>query len=175
MTTHAKLIAVAAAVLLVAVVGCQPLAGDGGSGGQPTIAPSPSPMLLASGTFKAKGGDVELDATGDGDSVTGTMTVSHESGDFTVDLTCARTAEDGRILIAGDTTDSTSPYATKGARTAIILKPGSPVHAAFNFEEAGLPAASCVAFLDGTIDEAWATDIGPDALEAIEGTVQLGS
>ena len=52
MNTYAKLIAAAAAVLLVAVVGYQFLPGNGGVGGQPTIAPSPSPTLLARGTFR---------------------------------------------------------------------------------------------------------------------------
>lgn len=173
MKTYAKLIAAAAAVLVVAVVGYQFLPGNGSSGGQPTIAPSPSPMLLARGAFGAKGGEVELDATGDGDSVTGTMTVSHETGDFTVDLKCTRTAEDGRLLIGGDTTDSTSSYARKGARTAIVLKPGSPVHAVFEFEVGRPAAASCLAYLEGIIDELWATVIGDGALEPIEGTVEL--
>ncbi len=42
MNTYAKLIAAAAAVLVVAVVGYQFLPGDGGIGGQPTLAPSPA-------------------------------------------------------------------------------------------------------------------------------------
>jgi hypothetical protein len=45
MSTYAKLIAAAAAVLVVAVVGYQLLPGNGGIGSQPTIAPSPSPTL----------------------------------------------------------------------------------------------------------------------------------
>ena len=65
MNTYAKLIAAAAAVLLVAVVGSQFLPGNGGVGGQPTIAPSPSPALLARGTFKILGAEVELRATGE--------------------------------------------------------------------------------------------------------------
>lgn len=173
MNVYAKLIAAAAAVLVVAAVGYEVLPGRGGIGGQPTIAQSPSPVL-ARGAFGAKGGQVELDATGDGDSVTGTMTVSHETGDFSVDLKCTRTAEDGRILIGGDTTDSTSSFVRKGGRTAIVLKPGPPVHAVFAFEEGGLRAASCMAFLEGMIDEEWTTVVGPDALEPIEGTVELG-
>ena len=52
MNTYAKLIAAAAAVLVVAVVGYQFLPGNAGVGGQPTVAPSPSPTLLARGTFK---------------------------------------------------------------------------------------------------------------------------
>lgn len=172
MNASARLIASAAAVLLVVVVGYQFLPRNGGIGGQPTIAPSPSPTPLARGTFGAKGGTVKLDATGDGASVTGTMIVAHETGDFTVDLNCSRTAEDGRILIGGDTTASASSFATKGARTAIVLKPGSPVYAVFYFEMAPA-AANCLAFLDGMIDEASATEIGGNALEPIVGTVEL--
>ena len=56
MNTYAKLIAAAAAVLVVAVVGYQFLPRSGGIGGQPTIAPSPSPALLARGTFRLCGG-----------------------------------------------------------------------------------------------------------------------
>ena len=166
--------------------GPQPIDGSGllpiegaielrGSGpGQTTAAPSPSPMLLAQGAFKAKGAKVSLNATGDGDDVTGTMTVSDDTGEtlFAVDLTCARTAEDGRILIAGDTTESAA-WATTGTYTAIVLKPGSAVHAAFGFEEDAPSAASCMTFLEGIIDEPFATTIGDGALEPIEGTVEL--
>ncbi len=167
MTTVTKLFAAAAAVLLVAVVGYQFLPGNGGVGG-------PSSTTLASGTFTAKGASVELDARGDGDGVTGTMTVSDDVSGFTIDLQCALTAEDGRLLIGGDTTESTMFWATKGDRTAIVLKPGSPVHAVFFFELRGAPAASCMAFLDGLVDEVGATVIGPDALEPIQGTVAFG-
>ena len=175
MNTYVKVIAAALAVLLVAVVGYQLLPRNGGVGGQPTTAPSPSPTLLASGTFKAKGAPVELNATGGGDSVTGTMTVAGDTGDtlFAVDLKCAKTAEDGRILIAGDTTEATG-WATKGTYTAIVLKPGSPVSAAFGFTEDAPSAASCLAYLDGIIDKTFATAVGDGALEPIEGTVQLG-
>ena len=179
MNTYAKLIAAAAAVLLVAVVGYQFLPVSGGVGGQPTVAPSPSPALLARGTFGLEGAEVELDATGGGDSVTGSMAVTHESGDFTVDLKCARTTEDGVILIGGDITDSTSPFAQKGAREVIVIKPGSPVHASFDSEgRAGgdvMPAASCPALLQQVMDTGTQTVIGPDGLQPIEGgTVEFG-
>lgn len=174
MNPYAKLVAAAAIVLVVAAVGYQLLPGSGGIGGQPALAPSPSPALLASGSFSAKGAAVELDAAADGHTVTGTMTVSHETGGFIVDLKCTVTAEDGRLLIGGDTTESTSSFATKGARTAIVLKPGSPVHAVFDFEIDDPPADSCDAFLEGMVDEVWATVVGPDALEPIEGTIELG-
>jgi hypothetical protein len=174
MISHAKVIVTAAAVLVVAVVGYQFLPRIGGVGGEPTIAPSPSPTLVARGTFRAKGAPVELDATGSGDDVTGTMTVGDQSDGFTVDLTCARTAEDGRILIGGDTTNSTSVWATAGTYTAIILKPGSPVHAVFAFGNDAPSADTCTAFLDEIIGLHFATAIGDGGLEPIEGTVELG-
>ena len=178
MNTYAKLIAAAAAVLVVAVVGYQFLPGSGGVGGQPTVAPSPSPALLARGTFGLLGGEVELSATGGGDSVTGTMSVTHPDGDFTVDLKCTRTTEDGVILIGGDITDSASPHAPKGVREVIVIKRGSPVYATVDSEgrEGGdiRPAASCPALLQQVIDTGTQTVIGPDGLGPIEGTVELG-
>jgi hypothetical protein len=172
--TYAKLIAAAAAVLVVAVIGYQFLPGSGGVAGQPSIAPSPRPMLVASGTFRAKGAPVELDATGAGDSVTGTMTVGEATEGFTVDLECTLTAKDGRILIGGDTTESTMSWVTKGGFSAIVLKPGSPMHAVFGSESDAPSATSCLAFLEGIVDQPFTTDIGDGALEPITGTVQLG-
>ena len=65
--TNARVIAVAAAVLLVAVVGCQSQPGNGDVSGQATIAPSPSRTPLASGTFRfpPMGTAVVLDVTGE--------------------------------------------------------------------------------------------------------------
>ena len=178
MNTYAKLIVAATAVLVVAIVGYQFLPRSGGVGGEPTIGPSPSPTLLARGTFKMSDAEVELSATGGGDSVTGTMSVTHPDGDFTVDLKCTRTTEDGVILIGGDITDSASPYAQEGAREVIVLKPGSPVYASVDSEgRAGgdvRPAASCPALLQQVIDTGTQTVIGPDGLGPIEGTVELG-
>jgi len=162
-------------VLVVAIGGCQSQPGSGATGDQTTIAPSPSSTLLASGSFRAKGEPVELDATGDGDSVTGTMTVGADASNplFAVDLACAQTAEDGRILIAGDTTESTADWATKGTYTAIVLKPGSPGHAVFAFGGDAAAAESCTEFLEAIIDQHFTTAIGDGALEPIEGTLEL--
>jgi hypothetical protein len=93
---------------------------------------------------------------------------------FAVDLTCARTAEDGRILIAGDTTESNADWVQKDDFTAIVLKPGSPVHAAYAFGSDAASAASCAEFLEGIIDQHFTTAIGDGALEPIEGTVEFG-
>ena len=176
MNTYAKLIAAAAAVLVVAVVGYQFLPGNGGVGGQPTIAPSPSQALLARGTFTAQVGGgyaVDLDATGEDSSVTGSMIVSQATkGGYTVDLECTRTI-DGLLWIGGDVTESTNSDAPAGTRAAIILKRGDPVEALFAWQMDDPPSASCQAFFDDMI----ALDPTADpraGMEPIEGTVELG-
>jgi hypothetical protein len=164
----------AAAVLVVAVLALGVYSNQPGVGGQP----SPSPTLIARGTFELHGAQVQLDATAAGDSVTGTMAVSHEEGDFTVDLKCSRTTEDGRILIAGDITDSASPYAREGAREVLILKRGSPVAGGFDSEGRPggdvAPAASCPALLEAVMELEWTKGITPDGLEPIEETIEFG-
>jgi len=176
MNTYVKLFAAAAAVLVVAVVGYQFLPRGGGPGGQPTIAPSPSPALLARGTFTAQVGGgytVDLDATGGASSVTGSMIVSHKTnGGYTVDLECTRTI-DGLLWIGGDVTESTNSNAPAGTRAAIVFKRGSPVEAIFVWQMNDPQSASCQAFFDDMI----ATEggaISEDALGPIEGTVELG-
>jgi hypothetical protein len=176
MNTYAKLIAAATAVLVVAAVGYQFLPRSGGIGGQPTIAPSPSPALLARGTFTARVGDgytVDLDATGGASSVTGSMVVSHATnGGFTVDLECTRTI-DGLLWIGGDVTQSTNSDAPAGTRAAIVLKRGSPVEAIFVWQMDDPRSASCQAFFDDMIAIGGAGDLRA-GMKPIEGTVELG-
>ena len=176
MNPYAKLIAAAAAVLVVAVVGYQFLPGNGGVGGQPTIAPSPSQALLARGTFTVHVGDgyaVDLDATGGASSVTGSMIVSHPTkGGFTVDLECTRTI-DGLLWIGGDVTKSTYSEAPADTRAAIVLERGSPVKGIFVWQMNDPRSASCQAFFDDLIALEGAGNIR-SALGSIEGTVELG-
>ena len=183
MNTFTKFIAAAAAVLLVAVVGYQFLPRSGGVGGEPTIAPSPSPSLLARGNFTAHGIAAELDATGSGADVAGTMSLSESGkGSATVDLECARTTADGLIEIGGLITDSTYDANDQdwhggfpeGERVAIIFQPGSPVNAIWNVTAADQGVASCAAMfenLDGSGDEILP---GSPGLDPIRGTVEFG-
>ena len=140
----------------------------------PSASPTSTPdvispqTLLARGTFKNKGATVELDATGRGSSVQGTMTMYDVDFSFTVDLECTRTTPGGLILIGGDVIDSTFDLAPIGSRVAIVLKRGSPVQAHPDFE-VDPPAATCLLYLESLTD-AQAT---PD-LEPIVGTVELG-
>ena len=172
MNTYTKLIVAAAAVLVVAVVGYRFLPGNGGAiGGQPTTAPSPSPALLAAGTFTSHGVAAELDARGAGDNVTGSLTVSDSGLHATVDLECART-KDGLTIIAGMVRDSTfDDDFPKGHRVAVIFQPGSPVKAVWYIALTGeAPVNSCKALVDDIIKPEEAAP----GLEPIEGTVQLG-
>lgn len=176
MNTYAKLLAAAAAVLVVAVVGYQFLPRNGGIGGQPTITPSPSQALLARGTFTAQVGGgytVVLDATGGASSVTGSMVVSQATnGGFTVDLECTRTI-DGLLWIGGDVTQSTYSDAPAGTRAAIVFERGSPVKAIFVWQGSDPRSASCQAFFDDMIAIGGAGDLRA-GMEPIVGTVELG-
>ena len=178
MNTYPKLIAAAAAVLVVAIGGYQFLPGTSGSGGTNTT-PSPSPALLARGNFVTVRGAVELEATREGSSVTGRMTVSEEDYSFTVDLQCARTTEDGLILIGGYTTKTAgggSALSPVGTLAAIVLERGSPVQATvWSQRGGGSSAASCLAYLDERFDEKLMDSrVDDDDPGPIEGTVELG-
>ena len=57
---------------------------------------------------------------------TGSMTGTEDGNRFTVDLACARTTDDGLIVIAGTVSASTfDPFTEQ--RAAIVLQRGSPV------------------------------------------------
>ncbi|HET7471598.1 MAG TPA: hypothetical protein VFJ71_00605 [Candidatus Limnocylindrales bacterium] len=172
MNTYAKIVAAAAAVLVVGVAAYQFLPRSGGVGGPgPTTTPSPSPSVLARGTFIVHGISTTLDATGTGSTVSGSMRgTSTNEGDFTVELHCERTI-DGLRWIGGDVTASTYVQnAPVGTRTAIVLKPGSPVEAIFVFQMSDPRSASCQAFFDDMLRQ-----LGPpdDGLAPIVGNVQL--
>lgn len=164
---------VASLIVAAMLAGCSssgqttPNAAASPSAAASPTAPSPSPTLLASGTFNAKGAAVELNATGGGSGVTGVMTVDDDGQRFTVNLECARRADGGLLMIGGDVTDSTHSFAPEGTRVLIIFRRGSPVQAAFHFET-DPPAASCAAFLEDAIDAG-----AEDGLEPIEGNVEL--
>ena len=169
MNTYLKLAAAAAAVLVVAIIGYQFLPRNGGIGGPgPTSAPSPTPTLLAKGTFTVNGINTTLDATGAGTNVLGTLTGSNSDGAYTVDPKCEKTIN-GRRWIGGDVIRSTNlQNAPLGSRTAIVLQPGSPAQGTFIFQMSDPASASCLAFFDDMLA------LGPvDTLSPIAGTVQL--
>jgi len=182
-TSMTSYLRVAAVIALAAIASTAAIVtfGPGGSGfGGTKSTPSPSPVLIARGNFVTNVGEVvDLEATREGSSVTGRMTVSgvSEAFVFTVDLQCTRTTEDGLIMIGGVTTDSTARYLSpEGTWAGIVLERGSPAGAS-TWSQRGGPtseADSCLAFLDEQDMRERSTHPGGDWTDPIEGTVELG-
>jgi hypothetical protein len=179
MNNPVRLAIAAAAVLVVALVGYQLLQSNtGGVGGQPTATPTPTPAPLAVGSFISHGGQIELDASGDGANVTGSMTYADEGGaelgGFTVDLECTHTTAGGLLLIGGPITESTFGYvesAPVGTNIGVVLQRGSPVEAVFWIEHPDPHEPDCPAFLESIPDLDDPDMAG--SLEPIEGTIEL--
>jgi hypothetical protein len=112
MSIYTKVAVAAAAVLVVALAGYQLLPRNGSVGG-PTSGPSPTPTLLAQGTFVVKGFNTTLDASGAGSSVSGTMRVVPPGGGvMSVDRQCERTT-DGLLWIVGDIREQTADMSAR--------------------------------------------------------------
>jgi hypothetical protein len=180
MNSYAKLIA-AAAVLAVAIGSYQLLPGIAGPG----ASPSPSPALLARGSFVIRDWDkVEFEATWQGSSVTGRMTVGQKEGTsdlLRVGLRCARTTEDGFLMIGGYTDGSGGRFASDpgGTLAAIVLKRGSPVKAQIwhgsIVNAPGTQTTDCLAYLDAWLTWSRTSLPGDDWLrDDIDGTVEFG-
>lgn len=159
--------------LTICLVGC---------GATVSASASPTPTLLARGNFATNVGEVvALEATREGSSVTGSMTVSargqNEPYAFSVDLQCTGTTEDGLVMIGGVTTDATGEEAPReGAWAGIVLERGSPVGASTWRQGIGPRAASCLAFLQDQDMRERSTHLGPDPdwTDSVEGTLELG-
>lgn len=124
---------------------------------------------------------VRLEATREGSSVTGRMTVSAQGQNeplaFSVDLQCAATTEDGLIMIAGVTTDATGQEPPpQGTWAGIVFETGSPVGASTWRQGVESNATGCLAFLHEQDTLERSTHPGPDGdwTDPIEGTVELG-
>lgn len=142
-------------VLVVAVIGYNLLPGLGIVG--PGATPLPSPSLIARGHFvEHDWGLVEFEATRQGSVVTGRMSVGEGRGPgwpIVVDLECARTTEDGLVLIGGFTTNAPGDLpGLVSSRAGIVLKPGPSVRANVGVGSfTGVPSTlttGCLEFLD---------------------------
>ena len=103
-----KLVLVAAAVAAVALLGVRFLPGMVGGPPDPTPVPTPTAFTLASGTFTVPLGEfgeaVDINAIRTGDNVSGTMEISNPAGGegaYAVDVQCARSTDDGFLMIGG--------------------------------------------------------------------------
>jgi hypothetical protein len=124
----------------------------------------------------------ELDATGSGTDVAGTMSLSElGKGSATVDLECERTTAEGLIEIGGLITDSTYEPNDQdwhggfpeGQRVAIIFQPGSTVYAIWKVTSADQGVASCAAMFENLDTSGEVVSPGSPGLDPIDGTVEL--
>jgi hypothetical protein len=180
-----KLGLVAAAVVAVALLGVRFLPGMVGGPPDPTPIPTPTAVTLASGTFTAPLGEFgeafDIEAVRTGDDVSGTMEVSNPAGAegaYSVDVQCARTTDDGFLLIGGEVTESTyEEFIEDGAYAVIVLAPGTPVRMLWAAEplvteEAQVPAKSCSAFVE-SLDPEFVNAVDVQG-RPIEGDLELG-
>lgn len=153
------------------VAGCgsptEPEPKDDPTRAPPTSTPIRTPVTLASGSFTAPFGAIDIDVIGGGTEVSGDMHWSQGDDQFSVDLECSRTTSDGVILIGGQATHVTHPEMAAGDRVAIALRPAAPVEAILWAEVEPL-ADRCGAFLEGIPDRI------VNDLQPVVGDVELG-
>lgn len=182
-----KLGLAAAAVVAVALLGIRFLPGMVGGPPDPTPIPTSTAVTLASGTFTAPlnefGEAVTIDAIRTGDDVSGTMEISDPAGGegaYSVDVQCARTTDDGFLMIGGEVTESTyEEFVEDGAYVVLAFAPGTPVRVVWAVDvlvtdEVPAPAESCAAYMDTLLGDAefpGAVDVNG---RPIEGELELG-
>lgn len=186
--------AAAVAVLVVVVIGTQLFGSPTNVGGGGDATPTPQPasptsvaVTLASGSFTAPLGEfgeaVDIEAVRTGDDVSGTMEISNPTGGegaYSVDVQCARTTDDGFLLIGGEVTESTyEAFIEDGAYVVIALAPDAPVRMlwavdVFATEEVPAPAESCSAYVESLIGDPEFLDAVDVSGRPIEGDLELG-
>jgi hypothetical protein len=179
--------AAAVAVIAAAILGVRFLSEAVGRPSDPTPSPTPVAVTLASGTFTAPLGEfgeaIDIEATRTGDDVSGTMEISNPAGGegaYSVVVQCARTTDDGFLMIGGEVTESTyQEFVAEGAYVVIALATGTPVRMLWAVDvlatdEVPAPADSCSAYLESLLGD-------PEFLKGvdvhgrpIEGDLELG-
>lgn len=179
--------AAAVVIIAAAILGVRFLPGMVGGPPDPTPIPTPTAVTLASGSFTAPLGEfgeaIDIEAIRTGDDVSGTMEISNPAGGegaYSVVVQCARTTDDGFLMIGGEVTESTyEEFIAEGAYVVIALATGTPVRMLWAVDvlatdEVPAPADSCSAYLESLLGD-------PEFLEAvdvhgrpIEGDLELG-
>ena len=152
----------AAAIIAAAILGVRFLPSMVGGPPDPTPTPTPTTDTLASGTFTANLSDwgqaLDIEATGVGNDVSGTLEVSAPEGAFSVDLQCSRTTDDGLLVIGGAVTEATNEVASQAVYGAIFFAPGTPTRTILHLDvvpddPASSPAESCSAYVDAIVSD----------------------
>ncbi len=182
-----KLGLVAAAVVAVALLGVRFLPGMVGGPPDPTSIPTSTAVTLASGTFTVPllefGEAIDIEAVRTGEDVSGTMEISNPAageGAYSVDVQCARTLDDGSLLIGGEVAESTyEEFIEEGAYVVIALAPGTPVRMMWAVDvlvtdEVPAPAESCSAFVETLLGDPGFVQGIADHGRPVEGELELG-
>ena len=176
-----RFLGLAAVGAVVLLTGCQ----SGTSASSEPGSEPPAAGTLASGSFTADLADwgqaFDIEATGTGDDVSGTLEVSSDADEgFSVDLRCARTRDDGLLVIGGAVTESTSEPSSEAQYAAILLAPGTPARTFLYLDvlpddDPPSPADSCPSFLGSIVSDPDFQALSADGLPPIEGDLELGS
>jgi hypothetical protein len=181
--------AAAVAVLVVVVIGFRIFGSptNTGGGGDATPTPTSVAVTLASGSFTVAlnefGEAIDIEAVRTGDVVSGTMEISNPAGGegaYSVDVQCARTPDDGHLLIGGEVTESTyQEFIEEGAYVVIALASGTPVRMLWAVDvlvtdEAPAPAESCSAYVETLLGDPTFLDTVDVQGRPIEGDLELG-
>ena len=152
----------AAVVVLAVVLGMQFLPGDSGIAG-PTSSPatpSASPTAVG-GQFTFADVSIDMNASSDGSTLSGTVVGSYSRDAFTIELQCLRQFDDQTWMLAGMLTESAVPDQAAGSWAAVIVRDGSPQQAGI-WTEAQATADDCEEFVGDIPDN------------AVDGLEQLG-
>ena len=142
----------AAAVLLAIVLGTQFLP-DNSSVGGPTPTPSSAPsttsgVVEGQFTYFLLGEIVNVDmrATVNGSSLSGSADVAAPAGTFAGRLECARQVDDRTWMLAGEVEQTSMQEPTVGTWMSLIVRDGSPQEAGIVFAD-GPTADDCAEFV----------------------------
>jgi hypothetical protein len=102
-------------------------------------------------------------------------------GAYSVDVQCARTTDDGFVMIGGEVTESTyEEFVAEGAYVVIALSPGTPVRMLWAVDvlatdEVPAPADSCSAYIETLLGDPESIFDAVDVNgRPIEGDLELG-
>jgi len=144
----------AAVVVLAVVLGSQFLAGSSSVGG-PTSSPSPTPTsAFVGGQFVFAGDNpINIDASSDGSSLSGTVDGEWGGEPFRIRLDCLRQYDPATWMLAGVLTQSAVPDNAVGSWAAVIVRDGSPQQAGI-YTQPKATAAGCAVFVSQIPDSA---------------------
>ena len=172
------------AVTALVLSACSADVGSPSASENAAATPTSTSDVLASGSFTAPlddfGEEFDIEATGTGDDVSGTLDVTAADGAYSVDLQCARTTEEGRLVIGGKVSQSTSEFIAEDVFVAMLLAPGTPIGALWAADvlptdEVPSPADSCSGFVDTLVSDSDSLFSNADAsiLRPVTGDLEI--